>query len=67
MNVLLIDSHHQAADFATDITGAGKEPLQQERLEPAIEVFHGAVPLGTGFGNEDRLHAHAQRQPESRD
>src|SRR5204863_9595858 len=52
----------QVRQFTAQLTGPPESPLEQPRLEPAVEVLDAAVELRFPFGDKHRLDAKAQAQ-----
>lgn len=59
VHMLVIGCQKQSSQFAAHIACSSKGPLQQEGLEPTVEVFHRAIALWADFGDEDRFHTQA--------
>ena len=62
LNMLFVDRGHPSSEFASQDGGVLEVSLEEQRLEPAVEVFHGAIALGTALGNEDGRHAQVETQ-----
>lgn len=60
MNVLFVDSIHQPTEFSSYVCWSTKRLLQQQGLEPTIEVLDRTVVFGHARGDEDDLDAQTQ-------
>ncbi len=60
--MLRVDGFFQPVEFALQRAQLRVVPLEQTRLEPAVEMFDAALALRVGGRDEHRLHAKPQTQ-----
>src|SRR6516164_230862 len=64
MDVLGVDRLLQPRQLPRQVARSPKPSLEPAGLEPAVEVLHAAVELRLPLGDEDRLDAEPQAQPD---
>lgn len=60
MHVLVIDRGDEPLDLLANVSRSAVGAFQQERLEPAIELFNRTVIVRSAFRNEEDLTLQAQ-------
>jgi hypothetical protein len=63
VDVLRVDRLLQPRQFAPQVARPGVAPVEQPRLEPAVEVLDAAIELRLPGRDEDRPDAEARAQP----
>src|SRR5512135_3735258 len=64
VDVLGVDRLLQPGQLPPQVAWAAEPPLEERRLEPAVEVLHTAVELRLPYRDEQRAHAEAQAEPD---